>query len=165
MHDESYNQMAALIRRFHPEDDGNAVRVLDVGSRDVNGTYRPLVEERGWKYTGLDFAEGPNVDVVSQKALKFPLAAGDFDVVLCGNMLHCVDQPGKLIAEMVRVLRPGGLLVVVTIWKWGYNPYPEDYFRYLDAGIRVLFEQTGKLTNIQVGRDEAGNSWGSAFKE
>ena len=165
MHEESLNKMAELLRRYVPEDDGNAVRVLDIGSRDINGTYRPLVEEKGWKYTGLDFSEGPNVDIVTIKPYKFPLAAGDFNVVICGNMLNNVPAPWKLIPEMVRVLQPGGLLVVVSIWRWGVSAYPTDYHRWLDAGLRVLLEEPGKLENIKVGQDDLGNSWASGFKE
>lgn len=164
MHEESYNKMSELIRRYTPEDDGNAVRVLDVGSTDVNGTYRPLIEEKGWKYIGLDLQEGPNVDIVTTKPYKFPLVAGDFNIVLTGNVLNNVPHPWKLFPEMVRVLRPGGLLAVVSIWRWGRSSYPIDYYRFLEDGLRILMEETGKLENIRVGQDESGNSWASASK-
>jgi hypothetical protein len=40
------------------------VRVLDVGSYDVNGSYRHLFDKSKYHYTGLDMEEGPNVDIV-----------------------------------------------------------------------------------------------------
>lgn len=163
MHKESFEKMAELLNRFSGSS-ADEVRCLDVGALDVNGTYRELVESHGWKYTGLDFQAGPNVDVVTKQPNKFPLAAGDFDIILCGNMLANADRPWKLIPEMVRVLRPGGLLAVVTIWRWNVSAYPEDYWRFLAPGLRVLLEDTGKLEQIEVAQDSLGNSWGSAFK-
>ena len=43
MHAEAYEAMRQLLGRGP----GRGARVLDVGSYDVNGTYRPLVEGRG----------------------------------------------------------------------------------------------------------------------
>ena len=66
MHPEALEAMTGMVDRF--AQGRTAVRpyqVLDVGSLDVNGTYRPLIEGRGWSYCGLDIRRGPNVDVVA----------------------------------------------------------------------------------------------------
>jgi|SRR5882724_11189949 len=136
--------------------------VLDVGSRNINGDYRALCNGLGMSYTGLDTEPGVNVDIVS-KPYSFPISEY-FDLVICGNMLHNVEKPWLLIPEMVRVLRPGGLLVVVTIWKWGINSYPVDYFRYSDNGLRSLFDEAGCLGDYETEMDDLGNTAGSAIK-
>ena len=59
MHAEALEAMRELLGRGP----GRGAKALDVGSYDVNGTYRPLVEGRGWVYTGLDVSAGPNVDL------------------------------------------------------------------------------------------------------
>ena len=64
--------------------------ILDVGSRDINGTYRALIEGRGWKYTGLDIVAGSNVDVVA-KPFCYPFPDGAFDIVISGATNVALD--------------------------------------------------------------------------
>ena len=45
---------------------------------------------------------------------RLPLAAGTFDVAFCRAMLHHVESPATAIAEMVRVTRPGGVIVICS---------------------------------------------------
>ena len=44
-------------------------------------------------------------------AMNLPYADGSFDAVLIANALHIVPDPGKVLNEIKRVLRPGGLLI------------------------------------------------------
>jgi len=137
-------------------------KVLDVGSRNINGDYRALCNGLGMSYTGLDIEPGPNVDIVS-KPYSFPVSEY-FDVVVCGNMLHCVEKPWLLLPEMTRVLRPSGLLIVVTVFNWGINEYPKDYFRYSDNGLRSLFDETKCLMGYEIEMNDGVNVAGSAIK-
>ena len=75
MHATSMSEMARLLGRW-PAPDAD---VLDVGSMDVNGSYRALIEGRGWRYTGLDIAPGANVDVAADDPAGADLA-GAVDV-------------------------------------------------------------------------------------
>ena len=61
MHASSYRIMKRLIERI--PSGSEPLSVLDVGSFDVNGTYRDLIPD-AWSYVGLDIRPGPNVDVV-----------------------------------------------------------------------------------------------------
>ncbi len=44
---------------------------------------------------------------------RLPLADASFDVAACANGLHCVPEPAESLAELRRVLRPGGRLLLV----------------------------------------------------
>jgi 2-polyprenyl-3-methyl-5-hydroxy-6-metoxy-1,4-benzoquinol methylase len=50
-------------------------------------------------------------------------ANGSFDAVLLGEVLEHQLDPGKLLEEARRVLRPGGRIVVTT--PYGVHPYPD----------------------------------------
>jgi ubiquinone/menaquinone biosynthesis C-methylase UbiE len=61
---------------------------------------RSLAEERG-----------APVLVQSGDACALPFADGSFDFVTCQTVLIHVDRPERALREMLRVLRPGGLLL------------------------------------------------------
>lgn len=119
--------------------------VLDVGSYDVNGTLRPLCTELGLSYTGLDLESGPNVDIVSPNPYRFPLRANSFDVVAsCSTMEH-VQAIWRWVPELVRVLKPGGLLAITTHTCWPFHQYPVDCWRIMPDGMTFLFDETATL--------------------
>lgn len=138
--------------------------VLDVGSYDVNGSLRQLIEARGGGYTGIDTRAGPNVDVVTESPYRYPFFDNTFDVVIAANMLHNVEKPWRLIPELARILRPKGMLIVATVYQWGRNSHPIDYFRYMDSGLRSLFDESGQLIDYYACMDEHGNTFGTAKK-
>jgi SAM-dependent methyltransferase len=146
--------------------DWSHASVLDIGSYDVNGTFRPLVVERGWTYSGLDVRPGPNVDIVADDAYAWPFVDGTYDVVMCGNMLHNTAEPWRLLPEMVRALRQGGLLVIVT-HTWGKPPsgkYPIDAWRFMVDGMQVLFDLTGQLQDYEIRECGEQDIVASSFK-
>lgn len=161
MHAESLTAMDTLLNRLTPVYTNNYAAVLDVGSLDINGTYREIVQRRGWSYIGTDIVAGPNVDVVADDLSGFKPG---YDVVLCGNMLHNVERPWLLIPAMARLLRPGGLLAVVASWRHGLNSYPADYWRFSPDGLRILFDEAGCLDQYQIDFAGAQDVQGSALR-
>lgn len=115
--------------------------VLDVGSQDVNGSYRPLFED--CIYTGLDQTEGKNVDVVTSDPYKFPFDYDSFDVVISGQCLEHSPRPWLLVQEIARVLRPGGACCIIAPWEWEIHRYPVDCFRILPDGMRSMMADAG----------------------
>jgi SAM-dependent methyltransferase len=58
-------------------------------------------------------AIGPaQVDVHRAEATSLPFEAGSFDAALCVNVLEAVEDRARVLAEMRRVLRPGGRVLV-----------------------------------------------------
>ncbi len=65
--------------------------------------------------TGLATAAGHGVRPVAGSVAALPLADASADVVVAGEILeHVTDLPGT-VAELCRVLRPGGLFVLDTV--------------------------------------------------
>jgi len=59
-------------------------------------------------HAGMDHCTVRHADIYA-----IPFAAGSFDAVTIHQVLHFLDQPARAIAEAVRVLRPGGRLLLV----------------------------------------------------
>ena len=159
MHPESYALMDEILRRTSR----TSAHVLDVGSYNINGTFRPLVEQRGWNYTGLDTVAGPNVDVVAQDPFRFPFDGDKFDIVLSGSTMEHVTAIWRWVPELVRVLKPGGLLAIHTHWKFPEHRYPVDCWRIMPDGMRYLFDMTNSLHDYDIrianDMDIIGTAW------
>jgi len=86
------------------------------------GVLAPHVRSRGYRHVGVDLrlsgltqAAERGVTAVAGDVTALPLASGRADVVVAGEILeHVADLPGT-VAELVRVLRPGGLVVLDTV--------------------------------------------------
>jgi 2-polyprenyl-6-hydroxyphenyl methylase/3-demethylubiquinone-9 3-methyltransferase len=86
------------------------------------GLMAPHVQRLGYRHVGVDIglaglrtAREHGVTVVRGSVLAVPLADGCADVVTAGEILEHVEDPGQVLAEAARLLRPGGLLVLDSI--------------------------------------------------
>ena len=146
MHKSAFDLMAEFLNGV----DGEGLDVLDVGSLDVNGSYRELIEGRGWNYTGLDMRPGKNVDVVPDDPFHYPFDDGAFDVVISGSTMEHVTHIWEWVPEVARLVRPGGWLCIITHHSFPEHRYPLDCWRILPDGIEVLFNRAGTLTNYEI---------------
>jgi SAM-dependent methyltransferase len=74
---------------------------------------------------------------------RFPFVDASFDAVLCNQVLEHVFNPNEFVAEMRRVLKPGGCLILTVPFVWDEHEQPFDYARYSSFGLRALFEHHG----------------------
>ena len=87
---------------------------------------------------GFDHAAGPDVDVVGD-AHHLPFQDGEFERILCTEVLEHLLDPAKAIAEMRRVLQPGGMLILTTGFVFPLHDAPHDYWRFTRYGLEHLF--------------------------
>ena len=60
-----------------------------------------------------------------------------FDVAVCISILEHVPHPEVAIAELTRVLKPGGFIWVQLPFHYPYHECPKDYWRVSPDGLRV----------------------------
>ncbi len=70
---------------------------------------------------------------------NLPFEDGSFEFVLCTEVLEHLHTPHQAIAQMRRVLRPGGTLILTTRFVFPIHDAPHDYFRYTKYGLQHLF--------------------------
>ena len=99
-------------------------RVLDLGC-GVGSTASYLARDRGARVVGLDaspdfIAEARSrdreVEWVLGHAQELPFPDGHFDAVFSECFLSTVDDPGEVLGEVRRVLRPGGRLALSDMY-------------------------------------------------
>lgn len=125
--------------------------ILEVGSRDVNGSVKPLFDEvPNLEYLGVDLVPGDKVDqVVDVCKLDTCFSPASFDAVLTTEMLeHCHDWKLGLI-QMVNVLKPGGLLLITTRSPgFELHGYPYDFWRFTQADLRSVLEPIADILEM-----------------
>ncbi len=116
--------------------------VLEVGSLDVNGSLRPIIES--WvprSYTGIDIVSGPGVDIVLDSSdLLERFGNGWFDVVVTTEMLEHARDWQAAISNLKNVVKPGGILLITTrSYPFHYHAWPHDYWRYEKEDMEDIF--------------------------
>jgi SAM-dependent methyltransferase len=148
MHDNSYRLVREAVGKYlNPEVE---LKVLDVGSRDVNGTYRPIFDKPKWKYTGIDMEAGPNVDIVVDADFQWHNVENEsFDVVVCGQVFEHVKAVWRLADKMGHVCKAGGICIIVAPWRFEYHAYPIDCWRIMIDGMKFLMTECASFETIE----------------
>jgi 2-polyprenyl-6-hydroxyphenyl methylase/3-demethylubiquinone-9 3-methyltransferase len=140
-----HNLVPARLRHFDPiVGDWRGRRVLDLGC--AGGFMAEALAARGAVVTGIDPAveavaaararsrkTHSGIDYLVGAGERLPLQPASFDTVVCVDVLEHVSDLGAVIAEIGRVLRPGGLFLFDTI-----NRNPIAAFAVVTIAERLL---------------------------
>ncbi len=151
---------AAYVRKHCPP----PARLLDVGCG--TGALAERLAEQGYAVAGIDPSEGmlevlrrrcPGVEALHGSATSMPFADEEFDLALTVATLHHIAKPADVrtaLIEMVRVVKPGGLILV-----WDHNPR-NPYWPYImrrvpqDIGEERLVGVDEILSGLRAGGAE-----------
>ena len=115
------------------------LRILDVGSLDVNGSYRPVFSASPWSYTGIDLTAGSNVDLVLHTPYVWrEVASRSADVVISGQAFEHIPYFWITMLEIARVLRIGGICCILAPSSGPEHRYPVDCWRFYPDGLTAL---------------------------
>ncbi len=118
--------------------------LLDTGCgyKPYQSIFSPYVT----KYVGVDVPStihGMEASDVAGTALQLPLKAETFDTVLATEVMEHVPEPSLMLAEIYRVLRPNGALILSVPFHEPLHELPYDFYRYTYISLRYLFEKNG----------------------
>lgn len=111
--------------------------ILDAGAGEST-PYSPLFAQH--RYESADMAGDVTYkcDIAS-----LPVANDRFDLVVSTQTLEHVPNPGAVLCELFRVLKPSCQLWLTTPLFYEEHMQPYDFFRYTRFGLRRLFESAG----------------------
>ena len=133
MHEASMLKMQWFVDTFISKKN---LKILDIGSQDINGSYRLLFGEHN--YFGLDMEPGRNVDIVVNNPYTWNVDADSFDVVISGQAFEHIEFFWITMSEMARVLKKDGLLCIIAPREFVEHRYPVDCYRFLTDGMIAL---------------------------
>jgi SAM-dependent methyltransferase len=107
----------------------NNATILDIGSGP---------QRLDARFINVDVFPFPEVDVIADAAM-LPFADGTIEGLVTESMLEHVPDPTAVAREMVRVLKPGGVLYASAPFVHPYHASPDDYNRWTVSGLKALF--------------------------
>lgn len=130
--------------------------LLDVGVSE--GPYRAHFEPAVERYIGLEYPPSildkqPDLWKILDRAKKsvdifgdgnrLPFGDGAFDTVLSTEVLEHLPTPATCMAEMARVLKPGGKLLLTVPFSQPLHELPSDYWRFTPSALALLARDSG----------------------
>lgn len=139
MHPSAMSNCQAFFEAYGPSfADRGPVRVIEIGSQDVNGTLRD-VTPRQYEYIGVDFVQGKGVDVVLDDPYHLPFDSESADIVLSSSCFEHSEMFWLVFLEVLRVLKPRGLFYLNVPSNGPFHRYPVDCWRfYPDSGKALI---------------------------
>lgn len=164
MHKSSLEHMQQIAAKYLGEHN-TPLRIADIGSYDVNGSYKPFFTRPDWTYIGVDLAHGPNVDIVLQSPYILPFASHSLDIMVSGQAFEHIEFFWLTWLEMARVLKPGGMIFLIAPSRGPEHRYPQDCWRFYPDGFASLakfanFELLEVHTDWHQHNDDDSAQWG-----
>lgn len=134
---------------------GQSRRMLEIGSRARSGIVRRGFAPADWDYSGFDVIEGRNVDVVGdahQLSRSYP--SNHFDSVTAFSVLEHLMMPWKVMIEINRVMKPGGIGFFTTHQTWPMHDQPWDFWRFSDESWKALINKPLGFEIVETRMDE-----------
>jgi SAM-dependent methyltransferase len=118
-------------------------RILDAGAG--HQPYRELFahcEYLASDWAGSVYDAHLDADIVAPLH-DLPIGDRVLDAVLCTQVLEHVPNPREALAEISRVLKPGGKLFLTAPLSWPLHEEPYDFYRYTNHGLREIVAGAG----------------------
>jgi demethylmenaquinone methyltransferase/2-methoxy-6-polyprenyl-1,4-benzoquinol methylase len=145
---------------------GPGQRVLDLAAG--TGTSTAAFAERGAEVVACDFSLGmlqvgrkrrPSMPFVAGDALRLPFADASFDAVSISFGLRNVNDVDVALAELRRVTRPGGRLVVCEFSAPTWKPFRTVYVEYLMRALPPAARAVSSNPDAYVYLAESIRAW------
>ena len=139
MHQSSYDKMEKFKEKYLDDRTHTKLIIIDIGSYDFNGSYKPIFNNPLWKYIGVDMEHGKNVDIVIKSLYKWTEIPSNFaDVVISGQTFEHIEYPWRTMKEIRRILKPNAISCIIVPSSGPEHRFPLDCWRIYPDGLNAI---------------------------
>ena len=133
-----------LFRRYAVRHFDDA-EVIELGPGRPPSVFQTITRAKSWTTADISGSEFDDVDVDIRMRDEnhVPVPEASFDVVFSCQVLEHVRRPWLWMAELSRIVRPGGTVVTINPASWPFHEVPIDCWRIYPDGMRALSEDAG----------------------
>ena len=138
MHPSALKNCECFFQRYAKYFDcQSAIRVIDIGAQNVNGSLREVCPAT-FEYVGVDFTVGKGVDIVLDDPYVLPFADESVDIVVSSSCFEHSEMFWLLFLEVLRTLKPNGLFYLNAPSNGSFHRYPVDCWRFFPDSGKAL---------------------------
>ena len=115
-------------------------------------------DRRAPNVINLEIEANSNVDIGGD-GHQLPFHDNAFDAIISEAVLEHVLEPKQVVAEIYRVLKPGGYVCAAVPFLQGFHASPHDYQRYTVPGFNHLFSAFMKIESGACAGPTASLHW------
>lgn len=105
---------------------------------DLGAGLRPFADLIPGRTIAIDHRPRPDIDAIGD-AHHLPFADNSIDAIVCTEVFEHLTDPPTAAAELIRVLKPGGRLVLTTRFCFPLHDRPADFWRFTSYTLARLF--------------------------
>jgi SAM-dependent methyltransferase len=110
---------------------------LQVPGQESFADLRPYFP--GLEYIGADMREGPGVDrILNLHDIDLPPES--IGTVLCLDTLEHVEYPRRAMEQILKILKPGGVVIISSVMNYPIHDFPYDYWRFTPEAFKSLLQ-------------------------
>ncbi len=135
INNNSFNRYSKLLKG----------RVVDLGCG--TSQYKEDILRFADEYIGVDWQysqhDQNNVDIYADLTKALPLVDNYADTIVSFQVMEHLPEPMIFLAECLRIIKPGGHLILTVPFMWHVHEAPHDFFRYTRYGLEYMLKKSG----------------------
>ena len=144
MHQSSMDKISLFKENYLSGRQNEPLKIVDLGSLDVNGSYGSIFDVPPWIYRGFDMSPGNNVHMVLEDPYNWRgVKSGSVDVLISGQVFEHIEFFWITMLEIARILRSKGLCCIIAPSGGFEHRYPVDCWRFYPDGFSALARYAG----------------------
>lgn len=163
MHKSTYNKMLWFKNIYLNSSD--PLNILDIGSLDNTGknyNYRTIFDNSNWNYTGLDYIDGDNVDILVDDIYNiYEISDDSYDVIISGQLFEHLEFFWITMTEIERILKPGGICCIIAPSGGPkHGSFEPDCYRFYEDGMAALARYVDfEVLHVSTNSDDDAKPW------
>lgn len=120
--------------------------IIDLGAGIQSQLYKPLFNNV--TYVTLDIQQDieSSIDILADICNMPKVPSGSFGVTLLLETLEHLKNPFSAFAEISRITKRGGIIIITTVASWVEHKHPADYWRFMPDGLNYLC----RINNLEI---------------